>query len=71
MYNQTAQGAIPTIAGVLGGVGKALTFNPLIISAEHLIEVSVYAGASAFVGYLVKFFLDQVTKRAGGKEESK
>jgi hypothetical protein len=56
---------VATSSGMIGGVAKAVSsgFTLCTISVPHIIEVSVYAGISAFVGYLVKLGVDTLRKK--------
>jgi hypothetical protein len=59
-----------TISAALGGVLKALSVKPILmtISLGSIGEVVVYATASASVGYVVKRLLDKVYYRFFSKE---
>ena len=50
---------------MIGGVSKALAseFTLNTITFSQIFEVSIYAGISAFVGYLVKLGIDTLRKR--------
>lgn len=56
---------ITTLAGLAGGLGKALAMKPLFASITLLSlgTVAVYAALSAATGYLVKFGMDYVKDR--------
>jgi hypothetical protein len=56
---------ITTLAGLAGGLGKALAMKPLFASITlfSLGTVAGYAALSAVVGYLVKYALDWVKER--------
>lgn len=64
MHEGTHTGVFTTISAVAGGIGKLLFTQPLLldISFDGLMSVSVYAGASAVVGYFVKLGLDWSTR---------
>jgi hypothetical protein len=49
-----------TAAGVIGGVGKAISAKPLLleITFSGLTNVIIYAAASAAAGYVVKKIMD-------------
>lgn len=70
MHNQQDPGTFTTISAALGGVLKALSVKPILltISLGALGEVAVYATASASVGYVVKRLLDKVYYRFFSKE---
>ncbi len=54
-----------TISGLIGGLGKAITYKPLLgsIPLSGLTTVVTYAALSASVGYVVKYGMDRVTVR--------
>ena len=54
-----------TLSGLVGGLGKAITYKPLLASVTltGITTVVTYAALSASVGYVVKFGMDQVAVR--------
>ena len=54
-----------TLSGLVGGLGKALTYKPLLASVTltGITTVVTYAALSASVGYVVKYGMDQVAVR--------
>lgn len=55
---------VTTSSGVFGGVSKVVSGNLLVnaITFQSLLEVSVYAGVSAIVGYVAKLCIDALRK---------
>jgi len=55
---------ISTASGMAGGIGKALSFNPIFatVSMQAILEVALYAAVSALVGYGVKLMIDLIRK---------
>ena len=56
---------VATSSGMIGGVTKAVSYGFTLstITFSQIFEVSVYAGISAFVGYLVKLGIDTLRKK--------
>ncbi|MFN7833513.1 MAG: hypothetical protein ACK5Q2_16155 [Bacteroidota bacterium] len=54
-----------TISGLIGGLGKAITYKPMLasITLTGLSTVATYAALSAMVGYVVKYGMDRVAVR--------
>jgi hypothetical protein len=54
-----------TISGLIGGLGKAITYKPMLasITLSGLSTVATYAALSAMVGYVVKYGMDRVAVR--------
>ncbi len=54
-----------TLSGLVGGLGKAITYKPLLASVTltGITTVVTYAALSASVGYVVKYGMDQVAVR--------
>ena len=54
-----------TISGLIGGLGKAITYKPMLasITLSGLSTVATYAALSAMVGYVVKSGMDRVAVR--------
>ena len=54
-----------TISGLIGGLGKAITYKPMLasITFSGLSTVATYAALSAMVGYVVKYGMDRVAVR--------
>jgi hypothetical protein len=54
-----------TAAGVIGGVGKAISAKPLLleITFSGLTNVIIYAAASAVAGYVVKKIMDAASRK--------
>jgi hypothetical protein len=70
----TATAIFTTISGVIGGVNKAVSAKPILlsISFDALGIVVLYASASAAAGYLVKKMLDKFFETlASNKEKHK
>ena len=55
---------VTTTSGFFGGMSRAFTGNLLLnaITFQSLLEVSVYAAVSAFVGYCTKLVIDKIRK---------
>ena len=51
---------ITTLSGLVGGLGKAITYKPILasISLTGVTTVAAYAAVSATVGYMVKCGMD-------------
>ena len=51
-----------TISGLIGGLGKAITYKPILasITVTGITTVVTYAALSATVGYVVKYGVDRV-----------
>lgn len=69
MNQPQVTGAFTTISGMIGGVMKAITEKPVLmtISLGTLSNVMFYAAASAAVGYVVKKVLDHITDHINSK----
>ena len=54
-----------TISGLIGGLGKAITYKPILasITVSGITTVVTYAALSATVGYVVKYGMDRVAIR--------
>jgi len=54
-----------TISGLIGGLGKAITYKPgkASITVTGITTVVTYAALSATVGYVVKYGMDRVAIR--------
>jgi Flp pilus assembly pilin Flp len=65
MPHPTHTALFTTVSGVVGGVGKAISAKPLLLSITlpGLITVIIYAAASAVAGYVVKKILDAVSRK--------
>ena len=64
---------VATSSGMIGGVSKALTskFTLSTITFSQIFEVTIYAGISALVGYLVKLGIDTLRKKYFTKPNNK
>ena len=65
MPHPTHTALFTTVSGVVGGVGKAISAKPLLLSITlpGLITVIIYAAASAVAGYVVKKLLDAASRK--------
>jgi len=64
MSQNETNSIVSTASGMAGGMGKALSLNPLFatISMQAILEVALYAAVSALVGYGVKIMIDFIRK---------
>jgi hypothetical protein len=63
MSQNSQNSLIITASGILGGLGKAVFSNQVIladISWKGTLEVTFYAAISAIVGYAVKIGIDKI-----------
>jgi hypothetical protein len=69
----TATAIFTTISGVIGGVTKAVSAKPILlsISFDALGIVVLYASASAAAGYLVKKVLDKFFETLASNKEKR
>lgn len=65
MQHHTHTALFTTFSGVVGGVGKAISAKPFIltITLPGLTTVIIYAAASAAAGYVVKRIMDTASKK--------
>ena len=66
MSQNSQNSIITTTSGLLGGVGKVLFSNNIIIadiSWKGTLEVAFYAAVSAIVGYAVKLGIDKLKRK--------
>ena len=54
---------VTTLSGLVGGLGKAITYKPILasISLTGVATVAAYAAVSATVGYMVKCGMDHLS----------
>jgi len=67
MAHNQINAIVTTTSGIFGGVGKVFSGNLLlnVITFQSLLEVSVYAGVSAIVGYMAKLCVDAIRNLNG------
>ena len=72
MQHSIDTGAFTTVSGMVGGVVKAVSAKPVMmtITFGSITNVMIYAAASAGVGYVVKKALDKLFERLSARDQS-
>lgn len=72
MHSTHDTGTFTTVSGMVGGVVKAISAKPVLmtISFGTLSNVMFYAAASATVGYFVKLGLDRLSSKFKSKDNN-
>jgi len=60
MSQNETNSIVSTASGMAGGMGKALSFNPIFatISMQAILEVALYAAVSALAAFAVILMID-------------
>ncbi len=70
---QISNSLVATSSGMIGGVTKAVTsgFTLCGVNLPQVIDVTIYAAISAFVGYVVKLGVDSIRRKINKKKENR